>query len=95
MDWGKVRFFLGEVTANFTRNAAMQLTAIGTVAVTIVMLGTFLYVRDTVTAFGTGVLKQIEIAVYLSDDTGDAQAKTIAAKIAGDPRVTGVRYVPR
>jgi cell division transport system permease protein len=95
VDWGKVRFFLGEVTANFTRNAAMQLTAIGTVAVTIVMLGTFLYVRDTVAAFGTGILKQIEIAVYLNDDVDDAAAKTIRNKIAADPRVTGVRYVPR
>ena len=95
MDWGRVRFFLGEVTANFTRNAAMQLTAIGTVAVTIVMLGTFLYVRDTVTAFGIGILKQIEIAVYLNDEVDDAQAKTIEARIAGDPRVMGVRYVPR
>jgi cell division transport system permease protein len=95
VDWGKVRFFLGEVTANFTRNAAMQLTAIGTVAVTIVMLGTFLYVRDTVAAFGTGILKQIEIAVYLNDDVDDAAAKVIRNKIAADPRVTGVRYVPR
>ncbi len=95
MDWGRVRFFLGEVVANFTRNAAMQLTAIGTVAVTIVMLGTFLYVRDTVATFGTGILKQIEIAVYLNDDVNDAQAHTIQAKIAGDPRVTNVRYIPR
>jgi cell division transport system permease protein len=83
------------VVANFTRNAAMQLTAIGTVAVTIVMLGTFLYVRDTVATFGTGILKQIEIAVYLNDDVNDAQAHTIQAKIAGDPRVTNVRYIPR
>jgi cell division transport system permease protein len=73
----------------------MQLTAIGTVAVTIVMLGTFLYVRDTVAAFGTGILKQIEIAVYLNDDVDDAQAKAIQSKIAGDPRVTNVRYIPR
>ena len=56
MDWGRVRFFLGEVLANFTRNAAMQFTAIGTVAVTIVMLGAFLYVRETIQTFGTGIL---------------------------------------
>jgi cell division transport system permease protein len=73
----------------------MQLTAIGTVAVTIVMLGTFLYVRDAVATFGTGILKQIEIAVYLNDNVGDAQARQIQTKIAGDPRVTNVRYIPR
>jgi cell division transport system permease protein len=95
VDWGRVQFFLGEVFANFTRNAAMQFTAIGTVAVTIVMLGTFLYVRETLATFGQGILKQIEIAVYLDDNAGDAQAKTLAAKLAADDRITSARYVPR
>ena len=95
MDWGKVQFFLGEVYANFTRNAAMQLTAIGTVAVTIVMLGTFLYVRETLSSFGQGILKQIEIAVYLDDAVNDDQAKSLAATLAADPRVAAARYVPR
>ncbi len=95
MDWGKVQFFLGEVFTNFTRNAAMQLTAIGTVAVTIVLLGSFLYVRETLTTFGTGILKQIEIAVYLNDDVTDAQAKTLASMLAADERIAAARYVPK
>jgi cell division transport system permease protein len=95
VDWGKVQFFLGEVFTNFTRNAAMQFTAIGTVAVTIVMLGSFLYVRETVASFGQGILKQIEIAVYLNDNVTDAQAKHIAAKLAADERISAARYVPR
>ncbi|HEX3467920.1 MAG TPA: permease-like cell division protein FtsX [Candidatus Elarobacter sp.] len=95
MDWGRLRFFLGEVLANFTRNAGMQLTAIGTVAVTIVLLGAFLYVRDTLQTFGTGVLSQIEIAVYLKDDAGDAQARDLGAKIRRDPRVASATYVPK
>jgi cell division protein FtsX len=39
MDWGKLRFFLNEVRRNFTRNVVMQVTAIGTVTVMIVLLG--------------------------------------------------------
>ena len=95
MDWGRIRFFLGEVFTNFTRNAAMQITAIGTVAVTIVMLGSFLYVRDTLSTFGQGILKQIEIAVYLDDNVTDAQAKSLAASLAADERIASARYVPR
>jgi cell division transport system permease protein len=95
VDWGRVRFFLGEVSANFTRNAAMQFTAIGTVAVTIVMLGTFLYVRETLASFGQGILQQIEIAVYLDDGVTDAQAQSLAATLAGDERIVAARYVPR
>jgi cell division transport system permease protein len=95
VDWGRLRFFLGEVLANFTRNAGMQFTAIGTVAVTIVLLGAFLYVRETLQAFGTGVLSQIEIAVYLKDDVDDAKAKDLASKFAGDPRIASATYVPK
>jgi cell division transport system permease protein len=73
----------------------MQITAIGTVAVTIVMLGTFLYVRETLATFGQGILKQIEIAVYLDDNTNDAQAKALATTLAADTRITAARYVPR
>lgn len=95
MDWGKLRFFLGEVLANFTRNAGMQLTAIGTVAVTIVLLGSFLYVRETLQTFGTGVLSQIEIAVYLKPDIDDAKAKTLATKLAADDRIASAQYIPK
>lgn len=95
MDWGRLRFFLGEVLANFTRNAGMQITAIGTVAVTIVLLGAFLYVRDTLQTFGTGVLSQIEIAVYLKPDVDDAKAKGVATRLAADRRVLSAQYVPK
>jgi cell division transport system permease protein len=92
---GKVRFFLGEVAANFTRNAAMQFTAIGTVAVTIVMLGAFLYVQETIRSLGTGVLSQIEVAVYLNDDVDDRRAAAIGARIERNPLVARVDYVPK
>jgi len=95
VDWGRLRFFLGEVFANFTRNAGMQLTAIGTVAVTIVLLGAFLYVRETLQTFGTGVLSQIEIAVYLKDDVDDAKAKELATTFSRDPRIASAVYVPK
>lgn len=95
MDWGRLRFFLGEVLANFTRNAGMQFTAIGTVAVTIVLLGSFLYVRETLKTFGTGVLSQIEIAVYLKDSVDDARAKQLAMRFAADRRIASASYVPK
>ncbi len=95
MDWGKLKFFLGEVGANFTRNAAMQFTAIGTVAVTIVLLGAFLFVRETLATFGAGMLSKIEVAVYLNDDVDDARAKMIAVRFAQDRRVSGAVYVPK
>ncbi|MBV8074602.1 MAG: hypothetical protein JO140_04155, partial [Candidatus Eremiobacteraeota bacterium] len=95
MDWGKVRFFLGEVFANFARNRGMQLTAIATVAVTIVMLGSFLYTRETLSKLSAGLLSRIEISVFLADRVDDRGARATAHKIAADPRVAGVTYIPR
>jgi cell division transport system permease protein len=73
----------------------MQFTAIGTVAVTIVLLGAFIYVRDTIQTFGTGVLSQIEIAVYLKDGVDDHKASELASKLAADPRVAKATYVSK
>ena len=78
MDPGRVQFFLGEVARNVTRNLVMQITAIGTVAVTLFLLGTFLYARATFSAVGDDVLRKIEISVFLTDAATAAQAKAIA-----------------
>jgi cell division transport system permease protein len=95
LDWGKVRFFLGEVFANFARNRGMQITAIATVAVTIVMLGSFLYTRETLSKLTAGLLSRIEISVFLADRVDDKEGRAIAQRISADPRVSTVEYVPK
>ncbi|HTX58141.1 MAG TPA: permease-like cell division protein FtsX [Verrucomicrobiae bacterium] len=95
MDWGKVKFFLGEVLRNFTRNAGMQATAIGTVAITIVLLGAFLFVRSALSGVGSELLDQIEISAYLNADITPAQTASLRHLIEIDPRVESVQYVPK
>ena len=95
MDWGKVKFFLGEVLRNFTRNAGMQATPIGTVAITIVLLGVFLFVRGELTGLGTQLLDQIEISAYLSTDATPAQIASLRRLLAQDPRVVSVDFIPK
>ena len=95
MDWGKIRFFLGEVQRSFTRNAGMQVTAIGTVAVTIVLLGSFLYVRAAFTHLGSDVFSQIEISAYVDTAATTAQENDIRAALARDPRILSVTFVPK
>lgn len=95
MDWGKVKFFLGEVLRNFTRNAGMQATAIGTVAITIVLLGAFLFVRETLAGLGNDILNQIEISVYFTNDASTHQEDAVRAALAKDPRIASVSFVPK
>jgi cell division transport system permease protein len=95
LDWGKVKFFLGEVLRNFSRNTGMQVTAIGTVAITIVLLGLFLFVRGALADIGTRLLDQIEVSAYLSPDVTPAQVTSIAHFLAADPRVASAKFVPK
>ncbi|MDQ6933437.1 MAG: permease-like cell division protein FtsX [Candidatus Eremiobacteraeota bacterium] len=95
LDWGRVKFFLGEVLRNFTRNAAMQATAIGTVTVTIVMLGIFLYTRETVIHLGNEIFNQIEISVYFNEGAANAQIHDIRTRLAADRRVISQTFVPK
>ncbi|MDP9017321.1 MAG: permease-like cell division protein FtsX [Candidatus Eremiobacteraeota bacterium] len=73
----------------------MQATAIGTVTVTIVLLGIFLYVRGMLMHLGTEVFNQIEIAVYYSDTITPAQSAAIRTNLAMDPRVASTIFVPK
>jgi cell division transport system permease protein len=95
LDSGKVKFFLGEVLRNFSRNTGMQLTAIGTVAITIVLLGLFLFVRAALADAGNRLLDQIEISAYLRPDATAAQAAAIGAFLAKDPRIASAQFVPK
>ncbi|MDE2573510.1 MAG: permease-like cell division protein FtsX [bacterium] len=95
MDWGKVKFFLGEVLANLTRNAAMQITAIGTVAVAIAMLGAFLFVQKTAAEVGGQALQQIEVSAFLKDGLDAKAGAALTARVAKLPGVAHVAFVPK
>jgi cell division transport system permease protein len=73
----------------------MQATAIGTVAVTIVLLGAFLFVRATLAGLGSDLLNQIEISAFLKADAGPGEVQAIRATLARDPHVLSVEYVPK
>ena len=95
LDWGKIKFFLGEVFRNFTRNASMQATAIGTVAVTIVLLGAFLYVRASVAHMGSDMLSQITSSVFMNTDATPAQVEAVRTALAKDERVDTAQFVSK
>jgi cell division transport system permease protein len=95
MDWGKLGFFLSEVGRSFTRNPIMQITAIGTVTVTILLLGAFLFTRQTLTLVGDDIIRKIEISVFLNEKLDTAGAQRLQKEIAADPMVRSVTYIPK
>lgn len=95
MDWGRLTFFLKEVTRSFTRNPLMQITAIGTVMMTILILGGFVFGRQTFIMVGNDIIQKIEISVFLNDKLDPAAVSRLQKQIAADPRVRAVAYIPK
>ena len=96
LDSGKVKFFLGEVLRNFSRNTGMQITAIGTVAITIVLLGLFLFIRAALADAGNrhSSIKSRSRPTFASDAT-PAQVAAIGHFLAQDPRIASAEFVPK
>lgn len=95
MDWGKVRFFWAEVAQNFTRNLTMALTAIGTVAVSVVLLGTILFFHDSFELFMKQVVGQVTIAAYLKDKSPQSAVDGTMRVMKSDPRVDSVTFISK
>jgi cell division transport system permease protein len=95
LDWGRVRFFWAEVAQNFTRNVTMALTAIGTIAISIILLGVFLFLRASFDDVMRTLVGQVAIAVYLRDDAKGPQVDSLMHGLQTDPRVDNVRYVSK
>lgn len=73
----------------------MQITAIGTVAVTIVLLGVFLFARTTLTGLGEQLLGQFEVAVYFNNDASPKQITAVENTLKADERVASVTFVSK
>jgi cell division transport system permease protein len=95
LDWGRVRFFWAEVAQNFTRNITMALTAIGTIAILIVLLGVFLFLRTSFDIVMKNFVGEVAIAVYLRDDAKNPDVDALLRDAKADPRVDSVRYVSK
>ncbi|HLJ84399.1 MAG TPA: permease-like cell division protein FtsX [Candidatus Eremiobacteraceae bacterium] len=90
-----MRFFWAEVAQNFTRNLTMALTAIGTVAVSVVLLGTILFFHDSFELFMKQVVGQVTIAAYLKDKSPQSAVDGTMRVMKSDPRVDSVTFISK
>jgi cell division transport system permease protein len=73
----------------------MQLTAIGTVTIMIVLLGTFLFAQETVGKVGSDIVRRIEISVFLKETATPSDARALILAVRADPAVKNVVYIPK
>jgi cell division transport system permease protein len=60
-----------------------------------VLLGGFLFARETLASIGNDAVQKIEISVFFADNVSDRDGQALVHRISADPRVKAVTYVPR
>jgi len=73
----------------------MALTSIGTIAILIVLLGIFLFLRTSFDIVMKNFVGQVAIAVYLRDDAKGSDIDALVRDAKADPRIDNVQFVSK
>lgn len=88
-------FFAGQAFNSMRRNSWMTVASIGTVAVTMIVLGVFLLLAGNLTNFAGNLESQVKISVYLQDEITSQQIDGLAQEFTGLEQVALVKYVSK
>jgi cell division transport system permease protein len=88
-------YFIREVFHSLKRNSWMSLASIGTVAVSLFVLGVFLLLVLNMNRLAGGLENQVQISVYLKDGLTKQEQQSIGAEIGKLQGIKTCNYVPR
>lgn len=88
-------YFIREVVVSLRRNNWMSFASIGTVAVSLFVLGVFLILVLNMNRLASSLESQVQISVYLQEDTEDSVRRRIEGNIQEMQGIETVTYVSR
>ena len=88
-------YFLQEVFHSLKRNNWMTFASVGTVAVSLFVLGVFLILVLNMNRMAGMLESQVQISVYLEEKIEDSDRRKIQAEIEGMQGIESVKYVSR
>lgn len=88
-------FFAGQAFSSMRRNNWMTVASIGTVAVTMIVLGVFLLLAGNITNLAGNLESQVEVSVYLQDEITSEQVDALANEFTALEQVALVKYVSK
>ncbi|HHX86876.1 MAG TPA: ABC transporter permease [Firmicutes bacterium] len=91
----RLAYFWGEAFRSFYRNFWVSLASIGVVVVTLLMFGTLVAINRNIDYITESVKKQVEIVVYIDDQSGLADRNVLRQQLAANPGLSEVRFVPK
>lgn len=88
-------YFTQEVFRSLKRNNWMSFASVGTVAVSLFVLGVFLILVLNMNRLAATLESQVQISVYLQDDIKQADREDLQQDIAHMQGIESIRYVSR
>ena len=88
-------YFVQEVFRSLHRNNWMTFAAVGTVAVSLFILGVFLILALNMNRAASLLESQVQISVYIKDDLKEAEEEALGEKIRALQGIESVKYVDR
>ncbi len=88
-------YFIQEVFLSLKRNNWMSVASIGTVAVSLFVLGVFLILVLNMNRLASSLESQVQISVYLADDLKKADRDDLAFDIKNMQGIESIKFVSR
>ena len=88
-------YYVQEVFRSLRRNNWMTFAAVGTVAVSLFILGVFLILALNMNRPASMLESQVQISVYMKDDLGEDAEEELGTKIRALQGIESVKYVGR
>lgn len=95
MKFQTIEYFFREVIMSMIRNRLMTFASIGTVAVSLFVLGVFLILVMNMSKMASSLENQVQISVYINDNLPEEGRKEIERMTRDLKNVATVEYVPR
>ncbi|MBR4904849.1 MAG: permease-like cell division protein FtsX [Selenomonadaceae bacterium] len=90
-----VEYYFREVLVSMIRNRWMTAASIGTVAVSLFVLGVFLIIVMNMNKMASSLESQVQISVYINDGLPEEGRKEIERMTKDLKSVSAIEYVPR
>ena len=90
-----IEYYFREVILSMIRNRWMTFASIGTVAVSLFVLGVFLILVMNINKMASSLESQVQISVYINDNLPEAGRKEIERMTRDMKSVSAIEYVPR
>ena len=88
-------YIIRETAVSLKRNSWMSFASIGTVAVSLFVLGMFLILVLNMHRMTNSLESQVEISVYAKDEVNDSGLRTLEERIASMQGIESVKFINR